>query len=542
MDDEEFEWYTGTGEEEEDEQRLGLTQYNLSPSGFTEFAMRLPYAGEYKPFTFEGRGYLRQIYDTPTQRRIIMAGRQVEKSTLLGNQILSYCALNAGFRALYVSPSHTQTKVFSRDRISEPIETSNILKGFTNSKLLANVLEKKFVNRSQVTLRFAFLNADRVRGIPADYVLIDEFQDIILENIPVIEECASHSSYKFFTYSGTPKSLDNPLEFYYRRFSTQNEWVVPCRRHGTPKDPKSWHWNLLDEDNIGKESLICDKCKKPIDPADEGACWAAMNPNPAVERPYEGFRIPQLMVPWIEWAEILDKQRKYPRARFYNEVLGLSYDSGVRPLTQGDVKDNCNPKLSMVHYERVAELYKGSTPIFMGIDWGTGENTYTVIVLAAYLPFDEEKFTVFYAHRCEGPESEPKLQLELIRKLVAQFNVAYIGADYGGGHWPNDELLRDFGADRLKKYQWVGRVKKKISYEPGLTVPRYVCHRTEIMSDIFNAIKRRNVFRFPRWKEWNDPYGQDMLNIFSEYNKQLLMNVYKHAHGMPDDTFHALTF
>ncbi len=45
--------------------------------------------------------------------------------------------------------------------------------------------------------------------------------------------------------------------------------------------------------------------------ADDDCVWAAMNPHPNVEKPYEGYRIPQLMVPWMEWAEILDKQRKY---------------------------------------------------------------------------------------------------------------------------------------------------------------------------------------------------------------------------------------
>src|SRR6185369_4131171 len=74
------------------------------------------------------------------------------------------------------------------------------------------------------------------RGIPADFILIDEFQDILLENIPVIEECASHSEHKLFCYSGTPKSMDNAIEYYFSRFSTQNEWVVPCRAHGTPND------------------------------------------------------------------------------------------------------------------------------------------------------------------------------------------------------------------------------------------------------------------------------------------------------------------
>ena len=891
---------------DEEEDNTSLSEQGpltLPPSQFVEFAIRIPTKGKMARFSFSGRRYLRDIYDTPAKRRLLIAGRQTEKSTMLGNCILTYSAINPYFRSLYVSPSNTQTKTFSRDRIAEPIETSDFLQQFTNTRLLKNVFEKKFVNRSQITLRFAFLNADRVRGIPADSVFIDEFQDILLDNVPVIEECASHSSYRLFTYSGTPKSLDNALEHYWTRFSTQNEWAVPCRSHGTPKDPSSWHWNILDEENIGDTGLICDRCGRGIDPKDADCTWVAMNPKPNVEKPFEGYRLAQLMVPWIDFSDIKDKQRKYSRAKFHNEVLGRSYDSGTRPLTRGDMMRNCWDELSMVYYQEVIK-WSQQHPIFMGIDWGchddqtriltergfiyfkdltdddlvaqfdqktrqmtfvkpivrtvkswnkslihfktqnvdmmlththrmlfdtpsrsrfevktagdliryrgrvdfvgsidwvgkktrkftlpglpssagysgcepikmpmdrwveflgyylsegglcfgkdkkggsrpvclkfsqriiknkgrvkeresrkrvkqiraslkglglnlsefpnpktndinwtlygkqiwlwveqnvgrygdtkripreflnlskrqlqilfdammlgdgsvdkrernfngcygstskglcedfmelcirlglrasmslhkpaegnrkarwrtswssgrdhcinrpdkmekvpykgkvycckvptgfivterngkvayqgnTGENSYTVIALGGYLPCDPEKFTWFYFHRCEGVESEPRVQLEIIKKLAYDFNVRVIGVDYGGGFWPNDELVREFGTEKVKKYQWVGNVRKKISFDPSLGIPRFLCHRTEVMSDIFNAIKRGDVFWFPRWEEFEDPFGMDFLNIFSEYNERLRMNVYKRGPSSPDDSFHAMTF
>lgn len=528
-------------EEEELLQMRSAEQIKATPSEFVSWAVRIPISGGLEHFDFSNRRYLRAIYDTPAKRRILMAGRQVEKSTLLGNSCLAYCGMNPFFRALYVSPSNQQTKVFSRDRIKEPMEISPVLKNFTNSRMLLNVLEKKFVNQSQITLRFAFLNADRCRGIPADYVIIDEFQDISLDNIPVIEECASHSSFKVFTYAGTPKSLDNAIQHYWTRFSTQNEWVVPCERHGTPKNKGSWHWNILNEANIGKKSLICDKCGEEITARHPDCQWVALNPKPRVEKPFEGYRIPQLMVPWIEWDDIKDKQRKYSRAKFYNEVLGRSYDSGTRPLTRTDMMKNCRDDLSMAFYMDHAK-WSQQYPVFMGIDWGTGEGTYTVITLGGYFPYEKDKFTFFYFHRCEGIESEPRVQLEIIKRLIAEFNVRFVGVDYGGGFWPNDELVRDFGAEKIKKYQWVGNQKRKMVFEPSLGVPRFLCHRTEIMSDMFNAIKRGDVFRYPRWEEFEDPYAADFLNIFSEYNEKRQQNVFKHAAGCPDDSFHSSVY
>jgi hypothetical protein len=512
-----------------------------TPSTFVAGAFRMPLKGKLENFSFDGRGYLRAIYDSPTKRKLLIAGRQVEKSTLLGNMCLAHMLMNPYFRVLYVSPSNQQTKTFSRDRIAEPIELSPFLTQNTNRRLLKNIFEKKFINRSQITLRFAFLNADRVRGIPADLVVIDEIQDILLDNVPVIEECASHSQFRRFIYSGTPKSLDNSIEYFWARFSTQNEWVVPCRRHGTPKDKGSWHWNILDEENIGERGLVCSKCRRPIRADDPDANWASVNPTPNVEDPFEGYRIPQLMVPWIDWKSIKNKQRVYSRAKFYNEVLGRSYDAGTRPLTRRDIKRNCWDELSMRFYKDVRQ-YSGQCPIFMGVDWGTGESSYTVVCLGGYLPFAPDRFTWFYWHRFEGVESEPRMQLGIIRKLVAEFNVQKIGVDYGGGHWPNDELTRDYGADKVKKYQWVGNVKKKIKFDAQLGVPRHLCHRTEVMSDVFNALKRGDVFWFPRWEEFEDPFAMDMLNIFSEFNDRLRMNIYKCAPGRTDDTYHAMVF
>jgi hypothetical protein len=528
-------------DEEEDRQSLSHQAVHSTPSQFVEWAVYMPQGGKLKPFSFEERRYLRAIYDTPAKRKILIAGRQVEKSTLLGNTCLAYSGINPFFRTLYVSPSNQQTKVFSRDRVKEPMEISPVLRNYSNSKLLMNVLEKKFVNQSQVTLRFAFLNADRTRGIPADHVIIDEFQDILLENVPVIEECASHSDWKMFTYAGTPKSLDNAIEHYWSRFSTQNEWAVPCQRHGTPKNAGSWYWNILDEEHIGDDHLVCGKCGKQIYPMNPYSTWMSMNPNPRVEKPFEGYRIPQLMVPWIEFPDIKDKQRKYSRVKFHNEVLGRSFDSGTRPLKKSDMVRNSWDRLSMAFYRDVIK-WSAQYPIIMGIDWGTGEGTYTVMTLGGYLPFAPNHYTLFYMRRFEGIESEPEKQLEVINEHIREFNVRYVGVDYGGGHWPNDRLARRWGADKIKKYQWVGNQRTKVKFEPKLGHPRFLCHRTEVMSDMFNAIKRGNVFRFPRWEEFEDPYAMDFLNIYSEYNERMRMNTFKHAPGNPDDTFHSMTF
>lgn len=369
---------------------------------------------------------------------------------------------------------------------------------------------------------------------------IDEIQDILVDNIPVIEQCAFHSKFKLFLYSGTPKSMDNTLEHYWTEFSTQNEWVVPCERHGTPKDLSSWHWNILGEKSIGKLGLICDKCGAPISAKHPQAQWVSINPREEGNKDkvtFDGYRIPQIMVQWVDWDDILQAQEQYSRAQFMNEKLGMSYDSGVRPITRAQLKACCRPEIRLPDIEEFKRIAQGRQ-IYAGVDWGTGEgSSFTVMSLGGY--FGTGAFNIFWIHRFTGPDLDPERQLDLISQILTQLNVQIAGVDYGGGFYQNDQLIRRFGPKKIMKYQYNPRQKKKIYWEPNLG--RWMCHRSEVMSDVFNALKRQ-MLALPSWEDFREPYGSDILNIFSEYNERLRMDEYKHAPGKADDSFHSMLY
>lgn len=510
----------------------------IYPSKFTQFAIKLGT----KPFTFEGRRYLLPVYDGASNRVLLKCGRQTEKSTSLGNGDLAYTAINVNFHSLYVTATAQQAIVYSADRIKATIDTSPILRQLVSSRLAQNVFYKQFRNLSQIRIKYAFLNADRVRGIYADRISIDEIQDIVAENIPIIEQCASHSPHGLFRYSGTPKSLDNTIEFYWDQFSTQNEWAVPCHRH-TPV-----HWNLLGRENIGLKGPICDRCGEPIYPMDPDAQWVSLQPrtDSNSERvTFEGYRIHQLMVPWItqnldKWREhVLFAMNRYSDAAFYNEVLGLSYDSGSRPLTKVQIQQCCVESVDMsLLLENVGRCNNGY--VFAGIDWGNNETqrSYTVLTLAGYI---DGVYTIFYAKRYEGREAEIPIMMDDIDRILAQVNFTILGADYGMGFDRNDRLMRTYGPERIKKYQYVWKLKEKVRWEPKLG--RFVVFRTEVMSDLFNAIRRGpSVIRFPKWSQWEEPFARDMRNIFAEFSEHLRMTQYRVSPQKSDDTFHSKLF
>ena len=132
------------------------------------------------------------------------------------------------------------------------------------------------------------------------------------------------------------------------------------------------------------------------------------------------------------------------------------------------------------------------------------------------------------------------MQLEDIYRLVAIFKPMIIGTDYGGGFDRNKKLINKYGMQRVCKYQYAGghgggkRVKVLFDTKRGV----YLLSRTEVMSDMFNAI-REKVIRFPRWEDWQEPFGMDMLSIYSEYNETLRMIQYDKSINGTDDAFHS---
>ena len=517
---------------------------HLLPSQWVEHFVRIKNGdtGAVEAMSFAERRYLLRAYNTPARKTLMMTSRQSEKTTTLGNKLMSRSGLRANYTSLFVTPSAMQTKVFSTTRLDEIIDCSPMVKSMTHASLRMNLLEKQFINGSKIYLRYAFLSADRIRGLSVNDIYLDELQDILEDLLPVIEESASHHKDAHFTYSGTPKTFENTIETYWAKHSTQSEWVIPCERHGTPKDPSTWHWNVLGENNIGKTGPVCETCKKPINPEHPLANWVQMNPDAEIE----GLRICRLMVPWFyknpdKWREILYVLERYPRAQFMNEVLALSYDSGSKPLSRAEIIRCCDNNYLGTDEDEVADLGRRYT-LYAGIDWsggGTSEKAaFTVMFVGGYTRGDG-KFQYVFVKRFDGPLAESDAQMPEILRLLEKFNIRYNGVDFGGGFFPNKQLTNRFGPSRVHAYQYVGRAPAKLMYKPQLH--RYLAFRSLIMADVFQAIKQRKL-SFPCWATMKEPFASDMLNIRSEYNESLKLIQFTKVRGRPDDSFHAALY
>ncbi len=534
----------------------------LTPLEFTELAIRLK--GE--PIDLSRRPWLDTIYNMPCtpappkersgllsmedvgeeykRKMLLVFGRQSEKSTTIGNMLISLCNLIPFLRALYVSASDTQMREFSDERLRAVISTSPILQrmvgtGLKGNLQVQNVQTKRWVTESKIALRAAYRNADRVRGISSDLLTVDELQDMIIDVLPVIEEVLFRSELDggpISIYAGTPKTFDNAIEFYWGRYSTQNEWAARCSSCGT--------WAVVDEDHIGEEGLECKKCKAELNPVDGQAQWVRMG---SANAEWEGFHLCQPVAIYAYrnhpavfarmWESLLVKQRRYSRQKWMNEVMGRSHDAGLKPVTLQEVRDCC-----INDYEIITDPSRGlrNTKTWAGIDWGTGDVSYSILSIWTY--DTNGRFRLLFVKKYEGRETDPDYVVEDMIKWIRRFNVTRVGADWGFGFHTNNILKKRLGAQKVVLYQHTARQKEKVSWDShGF---KFICHRSRVMQDAFTLIKRgprSGGVAFPRWPLFEE-YAKDILAIFSEYNEKAREIVFNHPPGVPDDFFHTMVY
>ena len=503
-------------------------------------------------FSFGGRDYLRPIYDRNDPQVLLKNARQTEKTTFLANNLTVSAVVQPYNKALYVSPSHTQTRQFSNEKLRPAIEKSPLIaRYFQDSSVSNQVFEKGFTNGSYIFLRSAFRSADRTRGISARSLCLDEIQDFLGSEIPVIMECTSHFLDARIFMSGTPKSFDNPIEDYWAS-TTQNEWIVKCTHCGKN--------NFLDETNIAPTHLyiegklppgpICSGCLKPISPAHNGR-WISFRKG----APIQGYRVPQLMVPWIcglfdQWVKLLWKRDNYPFGQFYNEVLGLSYDSASKPITREELISCCGD-YGLWNPAALAEIAKEATryQLTAGVDWGEGNDgseksplgkvrsaSYTVLTIGGYK--DQKVWKTLLIKRYMGKEIEPDYIVRDVARIVKTLGIKLVGVDWGHGWGVNNHLVRLLGPEHVVQYQHLPKLKQKMKWDHQ--GKRYHLMRNFMMSELFFDIKQGFV-QFPRWREF-EPYAKDILGIFTEYVEYRREIKYDHKPSDPDDFFHSLLY
>jgi|MudIll2142460700_1097286.scaffolds.fasta_scaffold00862_5 hypothetical protein len=490
----------------------------------SQLAEKLLYlSGE--PFSLIDYPFYPAIYDGQYQGLLLKCGRQVAKSTSLCNFIICESIGIPHFRNLYVSPSEEQTQTFSNTRFGKTCFYSPLIRKYwTATDFTHRTMLRMFRNGAEVKFTYASDDPDRARGNTADRVCYDEVQDILYEEvIPVINECMGNSNYGYETYAGTPKTMENTIEYLWS-ISSRTEWIMKCDGCG--------RWNFIETDrSIGKTGPICLKCGHKLNPR-EGQ-WYDFNPGSTLK----AFHISQPMLPLnseisSRWQRILNKLERYSTTKFKNEVLGVSDALGARLISKEELQNLC----------RDYDLYR--TPptnlemfshIVGGVDWSGGgtEGISRTVVWIFGITQDHKLKTLYFRIY---PVTNPVAVVDDVAEVLNNYNCSFVIGDRGEGHLANNLLKARLGNNRVAQLKYQAQAAPLVWNEDANS---YYADRTTLMDNFFMVLKRGGVV-FPKLEYMSVPI-EDTLNIYEEVtlNGQ---KVWRHAPTQPDDCFHAQLF
>jgi len=478
-------------------QRLKIAQHIMNKSGNTTLKPLLPLllSIKGKPYHLHDHFPFAPFFRTRMPKMTLLkTGRQVSKSTSLASQGVLFSNCIPHFSTLYITPLFEMIRRFSQNYVAPFIETSPVGKLFSGQSTVNNVLQRTFKNRSQMIFSFAYLDAERTRGISADKNVIDEVQDLDITFLPIIHETISASqAWGLIQYAGTPKTMDNTIERLWID-SSMAEWMIQCPRGGCG------HWNIpaLEydllkmigpvHDNISNKcpGIVCAKCQKPVNPRPpyQGGTGRWVHRHQDRRWSFAGYHVPQIIMPMHyadqeKWQALIDKRDgrgNTPIHVFYNEVCGESWDSGSKLVTVTDLR-----KAACLSWEcrvdSARDHIDGYLHRFCAVDWGGGGvnkgksdlalQSYTSIAVCGLRP--DGRVDVIYGFRSLHPHNHVR-EAKIIMGIMSTFRCSHLVHDYTGAGTVRETVIRQAGLNlnNVLPVAYTGSAKGSlVSFKPA---------------------------------------------------------------------------
>ena len=164
----------GTGS---DERRISALMEYMKRTHYVSLAPLLPVLLTLKgmPYTLKNHYHFYPVFRTRVPQKMLwLTGRQVSKSTSMAGKEVVRSATIPYYSTLCVTPLFEQTRRFSHNYVRPFIEHSPVRQLLVGENTINSVLQRSFKNGSILHFTFAFLDAERARGISADSLAIDE--------------------------------------------------------------------------------------------------------------------------------------------------------------------------------------------------------------------------------------------------------------------------------------------------------------------------------------------------------------------------------
>lgn len=527
-----------------------------------------------KPFSLGNHYPFEPLFNTHIPKSFIFkCGRQVGKSVSMAVRMIMLCTQIPFFNALFVTPMYEMVRKFSTNYVRDFLEQSPMKRYWRQKGNTASVLQRTFANDSKMFFSYAFMNADRTRGINADLNAYDELQDFDESFIPVIRETMSGSPFKGISmFSGTPKTFDNTIQKVWEQ-SSQAEWLTPCPNcHYDNISALEFDLDAMtgpfspDIDN-GKpkadgtvrprrSGLICarKRCQKPLDPSN--GFWWHRFPDRRLTSP--GYHIPQqIMVDHCyspdSWLQLTGKREgRYNTSigTYYNEICGESYDTGARLVTLEDLRKAANG-IGPNEREHAIKLIDNYPMRVISVDWGgggvKGESLTTIAVLGLR---PDNNIDVIFGYRSYTPHDMAG-EARLILNLFGDFHAHYLVHDYCGAGNHREEHIKAHGfpLERIMPMWYQPTAKANfMAHQPGTELhwrDYYKIDKARSLVSTCQLIKSQQIRFFDYDNKGEDQRGLlwDFLQLTEDkVDTRMGRDMYTIIRGgsAPDDFAHAV--
>lgn len=512
-----------------------------------------------KPYTLNDHFPFVPLFDTTTPTSMLLkCARQTGKSASLSARAVITVASNPHYNILFVTPLFEMVRRLSTSYVAPFINESPIRDFLVGKRGSANVLHRAFGNGSNLYFSYAYLSADRIRGINASEVDFDELQNFDIQFLPEVVETTSGSEHGLIRYAGTPMTMENAVEEQWQA-SSMAEWVIPCKACHKDNIPSldydldamigPYHEDISEE----RPGVICanPKCRRPIFPRE--GFWADRRPE--LRNQFCGLHVPQIIIPQHyaspdRWQRLLNKRNHhegFTDGKFYNEVCAESYDQGARLITLAELQAAASLDIrSIEHAVEMADRYE---QVAIGVDWGggglKGDSLTKIAVAGAHM---DGSIDIIFGQASNTPHNQAR-EASLVRKRFAQFRADIIAHDFAVAGELRDKFLIDngFPPQFIMPVQYVPGMRQKIiKWNPPFKGKRgyHSLDKPKALGLVCNAIRHGLIRFFPMQGDGVKLIKEFLALAEDKTERDNAADIYRivRTPGRSDDFAHAVTF
>lgn len=473
---------------------------------------------------------------------IYLCGRQIAKTTSAAARIMMNLLWRLHFRILYVAPLQIYTQRLHQVHLNPFVQTCTLPWPVQDESCINNVNSKSFLSQSHYHGVSCFNSPANALGIAIDDIVYDEVQDLNFEFIPQIRETMRTSSFRWETFFGTARGVENTIQMLFDQ-SSGAEWHMRCGCGLWVVPTKEKHAISM----IQPHGIACPDCQRLLDVSNGE--W--VHAFPARAQQFGGYHIPATIVrdvthpidskdPHAHYLDTIYNKvhgiRKYSEAKVLNEILGISHDQGGRPITPEEIRE-----ASVLPFDGnlIRPQPHHYTMITGGADWGGSEQiSFTVGTAIGFTPTGE--IHVLGAVRPTGvPDNDRHLPLAAFFQRISQNTIQGVGADAGFvGGVQNRNLQRVMNVRTAS----IAYGTQKLFYR-ALPLNNFVVDRTTLIYCVYALIRNKTIL-LPQG-EWFETFSNDLTATYIEDIEApngAINRRYKRYEQKADDFLHALGY